>query len=565
MDMIKKYMEAAYRSKEADIVLKGPWIVDVFGQNIYKSDIAIMDDMIVGVGTYSGRTEIDCEGLYVAPAFIDSHVHVESSKVIPEVYSKVVIKRGVTACIADPHEIANVLGASGIRFMLDNIRKSVIDIYLMMPSCVPAVDFEDNGAALDADELEKFISEKEVLGLGEVMDVPAVIGQKDDMLKKLFLFKDRVIDGHCPQAGGELLNTYIYSGVKTDHECSTPEQALEEVQKGMYVMLREGSAARNVRELLPAVNQKNFHRFLFCTDDRDISDLYREGSIDNNMRLAIQNGLDPIMAITMASLNAAQCYGLKNRGAVAPGYKADLCLLKSLKDVEILHVMKNGRIYEEEYGEADFNITSSSMNIEHVKREMFEIEAEQGSVNVIKVRKGSIETERVVREPVISDGLINSTAPGNSLKIGVFERHKKTGKFALGFIEGLGLSGCSVAQTIAHDSHNIIVTGDDDGDMEIAVNRVIDMMGGIAIAEKGRIVAELSLPVAGLMTHEGYKGTIDKLDKLEAFIGKHLEDKNINIFQTLAFMSLPVIPDIKVTTRGLYDFKECMFINLFNK
>lgn len=564
MNRINMYMEASNGSKKADIVLKNPWILDVFNQEIYMGDVAVAGDAIVGVGKYSGEYEIDCRGMYVSPAFIDAHVHIESSKVIPELFAKVLLKKGVTACIADPHEIANVLGTGGIDFMLEHIRRSLIDIFLMMPSCVPAIEFEDNGAVLDGDTLAGFIAEREVLGLGEVMDVPAVIYQREDMVRKLELFRDKIVDGHCPGASGELLNAYIFSGIKTDHECSTPEQALDEIRKGMYVMLREGSAARNLKDLLTVVNKRNFHRFLFCTDDRDISDIYSEGSIDNNIRISIKYGVDPIMAYTIASLNAAQCYGLKNRGAVAPGYLADLVVLKNLKDVDIWKVIRKGMIYEQqEHEEISCYPVASSMNIEKVCDEMFKIHAQPGKINVISVNKGSIVTEKVKREPIIEEGFVTGIKSRDSVKVGVFERHKSTGKYALGFIEGLGLHNCSIAQTIAHDSHNIIVVGDSDRDMAAAVNRVIDMKGGIAIVSNGNVEEELALPVAGLMTDGSCSDAIERLSALDSCVKKHESIEGINVFQTLSFMSLPVIPSIKITARGIYDFNEGRFIGLF--
>jgi adenine deaminase len=565
MDNLRKCIEVASRIRKADIVLKNPWIVDVFGQAIYRSDIAIAGHEIAGIGSYRGEMEIDCEGLFAAPAFIDAHVHVESSKVIPEVLSRVLIRKGVAACIADPHEIANVLGADGIRFMLESGRRSVMDMYFMMPSCVPAVDFEDNGAVLECSALGEFKHEEMVLGLGEVMDVPAVIGLKENMVKKLDLFKDMIIDGHCPRISSEWLNGYICAGIRTDHECSTPEQAAEEVKRGMYVMLREGSAARNMSGLMSAVNDWNFHRFLFCTDDKDISDIEKEGSIDHNIRTAIENGINPVMAYTIASLNAAQCYGLRGRGAAAPGYRADIVLLNSLENVDINLVIKDGMPYRE----AEYNcpeiMPGSSMNIGHTLEGMFKIRAESSSINVIQVIKDSIETRKVVREAVVSEGFVSGIKSDDAMKIGVFERHKNTGKYALGFIEGLGLYNCSVAQTIAHDSHNIVVVGDKDADMSAAVNRVIDMGGGIAIASYGSIIGELALPAAGLMACSEPAAVIEKMDRLNDIIKEHERITGINMFLKLGFMSLPVIPDIKITDRGLYDFHERRFISLFSQ
>lgn len=557
------YMKAAVGHVKADLVLKGGYIVNVFTQSIHRDDVAIVDGFIAGIGKYQGENEINCEGMYITPGFIDAHVHIESSKVIPEIFSGLLIKRGVMTCIADPHEIANVLGEDGIEFMIENSRKSLIDIYFMMPSCVPSVEFEDNGAELSADSLGRFIKNTNVLGLGEVMDVPSVINGRKEMKRKLLLFKDMVIDGHCPEINREWLNGYIFAGVRTDHECFTSIQAAEEIKRGMYVMLREGSADKNVKNLLSAVNEGNFHRFLFCTDDKDITDLDREGSIDQNIRVAVENGMDPVKAITIATLNAAECYGLKHKGAIAPGYAADIVVLDNLEKVSIRHVIRKGREYSKyEYNNPEVNIRSS-MNINHVSEDMFKIRQESDRVNVIKVIKNSIKTYKVEREVLVSNGFVNGIKSDDSMKIAVFERHKITGKYGLGFIEGLGLKQCSVAQTISHDSHNIIVVGDNDRDMESGVNRVIDIKGGIVIVSGGSVIEEISLPAAGLMTFEDPKIVIEKLKKMNNIIKKFEDGSGIDAFLTLSFMSLPVIPEIKITARGLYDFNEGRFINLF--
>lgn len=549
-------------SGKPDLVLKNGFIVDVFNQDIYKGDVAIKGNKIIGTGSYDADLEIDCSELYIVPGFIDAHVHIESSKVIPQVFSRELIKKGVLACIADPHEIANVHGINGIDYIIDDARKSIIDIYFMIPSCVPAVEFEDNGANLNAYDIEKFKRYPDVLGLGEVMDVNAVITKDKNMGKKLEVFKDMVIDGHCPIIENKSLDEYIVSGIKTDHECASPSEALEKVKKGMYVMLREGSAAKNIEQLLPAVNEKNFHRFLFCTDDRSIKDIHYEGSIDNNVRKSIKLGLDPIKAITIATINAAECYGLKDKGAVAPGYKADLLLLSDLNKVIINNIIKNGKVYNENNNVNSIEF-ANSINMDHISEDMIKIPYKPSKVNVIKINKDTIITEKIKRTPVCKDGLL---APGDMqgiLKVAVFERHKKTGKFGIGLIEGLGISGCSVAQSIAHDSHNIITAGDNDIDMVNAVNRVIDIGGGIVLASGGNIIEEISLPCAGLMTAAKSDEVIKRLDKLYGEMDKFKTISNTDIFLTLSFMALPVIPELKITSRGLYDYKEGKFIDLY--
>lgn len=563
MEKLKNNINTALGNKKADIVLKNALIVNVFNQTIEKDDIAINGDTIIGVGNYSGKKEIDCTGCFVSPGFIDSHVHVESSKVIPEIFSHILIKKGVTTCIADPHEIANVLGKDGIKFMLDNSKKSAIDMFFMMPSCVPALEIEDNGAILNSEDLENFINDNRVLGLGEVMDVPAVVAGEQNMLSKLNLFRNKKIDGHCPQISNPWLNAYMNCGISTDHECTTSEQALEKVKKGMYVMLRQGSAARNLKDLLPAVNSGNFHRFLFCTDDKDIVDLVEKGSIDDCIRIAVKEGLDVVKAITIATLNAAECYGLKERGAIVPGYKADLVVLEDLKSVKIKDVIRNGKLYDGNINNKHNAAIKPSMNIECIKEDVLKIKAKSNKLNVIKIIPDSIETKRVIKEITIKDGYVEQVCSSDTLKVAVFERHKRTGKYSVGFIEGLGIKNCAIAQTIAHDSHNIIAVGSNDKDIEVAVNSIITIGGGIAIASGGKLIEQLSLPIGGLMTFKETNYVIDKIKRLNIICQQYGMKEDMDIFLTLGFMALPVIPEIRITARGLFDFNENKFIHLF--
>ncbi|MFA9397900.1 MAG: adenine deaminase [Clostridiaceae bacterium] len=552
------------KKRKVDLVLKNGNIINVFDGNIYKGDVAIEGDTIVGIGEYTGESEIDCSGLYISPAFIESHVHIESSKVIPEVFAKILLEKGVTTCIADPHEIANVLGQEGLEFMIENSKKADIDIYFMLPSCVPAVETEDNGAILKASDLIKFKIYDNVLGLGEVMDVPSVINSNIDMKAKLEAFKNNPIDGHCPDISIEDLNEYILNGIKTDHECSKPEEALEKIKRGMYVMLREGSAARNLSNLLPAVKDNNFHRFLFCTDDKDINDLVNEGSVDYNVRLSIKLGLDPVKAITMASYNAANCYDLKNKGAIAPGYMADIIIFDSLDEIKIKNIIRKGREIEKKPYKASNIELKSSMNIDKIEESLFKIEANGKKINAIKLIKNSIATEKIQIE-IESDGkYIGEIKSKNLYEIGVLERHKKTGKCSIGFIEGFDIGDCTIAQTIAHDSHNIIVVGKNHKDMAMAVNRLIDIRGGIVLILNGQIIEELSLPIAGLMSSDDPINLIKKIDKMNSYINPEGR-KTSNVFLTLGFMALTVIPDLKITARGLYDFSNGCFIDLFAK
>lgn len=564
LESMKNNIQIAARREKAPLVLKNAFFLNVFTREFERGDIAINNELIAGIGSYEGIEEINCDGLFVTPGFIDAHVHIESSKAIPEIFSQVLLQNGVTTCITDPHEIANVLGEKGLDFMMENSKKSLMDIFYMIPSCVPATEFEDNGALLRSEDIESYRDKENVIGLAEVMDVPSVVNCTEWILKKINMYKDKTIDGHCPQISEEWLNAYIAAGVKTDHECSDAMQALEKVKKGMYVMIREGSAAKNLLSLLPAVNEKNYSRFLFCTDDKDIGDLMEKGSINENIKISIEHGLDEVIAYTIASYNAAQCYNLKDRGAIGPGYKADLVILSDLKQVSIDKVIRNGRVYDDKF---DFTGTNpylqNSMNLDAVSEESFKIEAKSSKINIIKVIENSIETKKEEREVIIENGYVKSVKGEDILKIAVFERHKNTGRYSVGYIEGLGLTECSVAQTIAHDSHNVIVVGSLDSDMALAVNRLRQIGGGIVLVSNGKIIEELELPIAGLMTYKEPSYVINKLFNMNNFIKAHEKYQEKDIFLTLGFMALPVIPDLKITARGLFYFKDYKFIDLF--
>jgi len=563
MSDLKKDIDIAIGKVKAPLVLKHGFVINVFTQSIEKNDIAVNDDKIVGVGNYAGEKEIDCTGLFIAPGFIDAHVHIESSMVTPEVFSQLLLKRGVTTAVADPHEIGNVLGVNGIEFMLENSKKSVMDIFFMLPSCVPATEFEDSGAVLNAEELAKFINHEKVLGLGEVMDTPAVVNGRENMLRKLEMFNKGNIDGHCPGISQKWLNAYLCCRIKTDHECSKAEEALKKVQRGMYVMLREGSATKNLKDLLPAVNKDNFSRFLFCTDDRHIEDLIEEGTIDNSIRLSIKQGLDPIKAYTIASYNAAACYGLKDRGAAAPGYKADLVIFEDLYKLNIKYVVKNGETYNKEISFSNCEL-SSSVKLDLVSKEDFLVKHKRDYVNTIKLIPNSVETVKQRRKVTQSDGIVSGVDSTDCLKIAVFERHKNTGKRSVAFVEGFGLKNCSIAQSIAHDSHNIIVIGDKDEDMALAVNTIIDMEGGIALVSDGKVLGKLKLPIGGLITSENPYDVLEKIKKLNNLARSFGVKKDFDPFLTLGFLALPVIPDLKITARGLFHYEQFKFIDLFN-
>lgn len=565
MEKKVKILKYARGGIPSPLVLKNASIINVYTQSIMQADIAISDDLIIGIGSYSGVEEIDCTGMYVAPGFIDTHVHIESAMITPEVFSHLAIKHGVTTVIADPHEIANVMGTKGLDFMLENSKKAVIDCFYMLPSCVPAVSFEDNGATLNAKKLKKYLKHLRVLGLGEVMDVGAVINGNRDMLEKIMNTKlaKKNVDGHAPTLSGKDLNTYIGMGISTDHECTTPEEALEKVSLGMYVLLREGSQSKDLRELIKAVNQDNYTRFLYCTDDRHIEDLIEEGTIDNNIRVSIRLGLDPIKAYTIATLNAANCYNLRDRGAIAPGLKADLVIFSDLNELKIEKVMKNGRFYDGEEKLTPVKM-KNTMRVKVVTPEMFKVEAKGNYVNVIQVIPKSLITKGVIREVETEAGYVTKVKSEEEvLKLAVIERHKNTGKFFVGYIEGLGIKNCTIAQTIAHDSHNIIVAGSNDADMYLATQELIKIGGGIVFVSEGRVLGELSLPIAGIMTAEKSTVVCEKVRKLNKLAKDYGVKPGIDPYIALAFMALPVIPDVKLTPRGLFDYNRFDFIDLF--
>jgi adenine deaminase len=569
---IYSLIKAANGEIKADLVIKNINIINVFSQEIEMGDIAIHEGKVVGIGKYEGEKEIDCTGMYASPGLIDSHVHVESSMMTPQYFSRALLEKGITSAIADPHEIANVLGIKGIEFMLEESEGCGMDLFYMAPSCVPAVAFEESGAKLDAEELISLKKYKRIAGLAEVMDVEAVISCREDMIKKLENFSDLIIDGHAPLLSREKLNAYITAGVKTDHECTNVEEALEKIRKGMYVLIREGSAAKNLSELLPAVTDLNYHRFLFCTDDRHADDLLEEGSIDNVVRKAIAHGLNPVRALTIASFNAAKAYNLKEVGAVAPGYKADIIIFSDINKFELQYVIKNGKIAHFKENTSDSNnvkessstIDKSCMNISDITSEQLRVQVKGSTINVIEAVQGSLTTKVLVCDFEEENGFIKRVNSKDVLKIAVFERHKGTGHYYVGYIKGLGINDCAIAQTISHDSHNIIVVGEKDEDMLTAANELIKSGGGIAIAAEGVIKGLLELPIGGLMKAAPVEKVARELKELRAVLKQFNRNEGQDIFLTLSFMSLPVIPHIKITPKGLFEYDSFSFIDLFN-
>jgi adenine deaminase len=577
MTINKDLIDAARGAVPCDINLANCSLIDLLGGEIRRgATVSIRKGAIAGVndGLRAIKT-IDLKGMFLSPGLVDAHVHIESSMLTPPEYARIVAPRGTTAIVADPHEIANVLGYDGMRYMLAASEGLPIDVYLMVPSCVPATDFDTAGAALYASDMHLFLHEPRVLGLGEVMNYPGVLYKDQKLLDKIALFREaaRPIDGHAPGLSGGALSAYIAAGIGSDHECTTPEEACEKVSKGMYVMMREGSAARDLQKLIPAITAKNVSRFLICSDDRHPNDLVDEGHMDHALRLLLAGGIDPIDAFRIACQNPAQWFGLKDMGAVAPGYKADLIAFESFEDFKARMVFKSGELIAED-GKLLVDIPGTrppardSVNIKWLTSDDFAIPAERRadgsarSIRVIEARSGSIVTGERIESPKVEDGLCVADLARDILKIFVIERHTGSGNIGKGFISGLGLKRGAMGLTVSHDSHNMIIAGVDDKSIFKAARHLNKMKGGMVFAVGDEIILDLPLPVAGLMSDEGAQYVVERLRAFEEiFAAERLT--NTSPLMTLSFMALPVIPKLKITDKGLVDVERFTPIGLF--
>jgi adenine deaminase len=563
-----KEMIIARGDQKAELVLKNCQVINVLNGQIESGDIAIEKGRIVGVGEYEGHKEIDLNHKYVCPGFIDGHVHIESSMLTPSQFSRLVMPKGTTSIIADPHEIANVCGLNGIEYMLKASEKVPLDVYIMLPSCVPSTEFEVAGAILLAEDLKKLKDHPRVIGLGEMMNYPGVIAGNPMVHEKIDMMSDRLIDGHAPEVTGKALNAYISAGVKTDHECTTKEEMLEKVGKGMYVHLREGSATRNLDALLKGVTPNNSRRLMFCTDDKQPIDIMNEGHIDHNVRRAIELGLSPITAIQMATLNVAECYSLKGKGAIAPGYEADLLILDNLEHVSVSQVYKKGVLVASDHKplfEAPQIIDESVLNtvkLENTQAINLDLKIATGIAKVIGLRERSIITDLVIRKVDTKDDLFIHNPKLDLLKLAVIERHQNTGNVGIGLVEGYGLKHGAVGLTIAHDSHNVIVIGDNDADMRLAIEELKRCDGGMTICRDGVVIETLRLEVGGLMTNAPLEEVIAKIKKMDRLALDSGVSTKIEPFLTLAFLALPVIPELKLTDQGLFDVTQFAFVEI---
>lgn len=560
--------------EKADLVIKNANIVNVLSEEIYKGDIAIVDGIIAGIGeNYSGEKEIDVNGAYVSPSFIDGHVHLESAMMLPKEFASVVLPAGTTTVIIDPHEISNVLGLHGISFMHEAVKNLPMDVFTMLPSCVPATPFETSGFDLNSYDLSLLIDKPWVLGLAEMMNFPGVLNLDNNVMAKLELAKskEKRIDGHAPYLSGKDLCAYVASGVKSDHECTTPEEAIERIRLGMYVMIREGTAAKDLDALLPVLKNCNTRKCIFVTDDRHPSDLKEH--INGMVKRAVEAGVDPIKAIQVASLNTAEYFGLQNLGAIAPGYKADLLVLPDLKSFKPDIVMKNGNVIAHngklavEIPQGEALAVRNSVNVRWITPEDFKISVNEpdGKIGVkaLEVIPHQLITKSVETEALVEDGNAISNVENDTLKICVIERHRATGNIGKGFVKGFNLKCGAIASTVAHDSHNMIVIGTNDADMYTAAVALIKCKGGKVVVKDGEIISELALPIAGLMSDREFDYVVGKCEELNQAahsIGCELNDP----FMTMGFLSLPVIPELKITDKGVFDTNKFDFIDIIN-
>lgn len=553
-------IKTAAKQTKADLVIKNGRIIDVFNLEIIEEDIAIKDGMIVGIGKYEGKEVIDAEGSYICPGLIDGHVHMESSMIHPHSFTNTILSHGVTTIITDPHEIANVSGTEGIQFMLDATENVLVDVYFMLPSCVPATSFEHNGATIQATDLERFYKHDRVIGLAEVMDFPAVRDRDEDMLAKLSqaIQHKKQIDGHGAGLVAEELNIYASASIRTDHECVTAQEAKERIKRGMYVMMREGSVAKDVKALLPLVNERNARRFLFCTDDKHLDDLVNEGSIDHNIRIAINEGLDPLLAIQIATLNAAECFSLTNRGAVAPGYRADFLFLEDLERFTIKNVFKDGILIDENTSKSlplqIPDLFLESVKIAPLTNNDLHIKVDSGKpTNIIEIIPNSLVTKHICEKVATKEGQFIPNIEQDHLKLVVIERHRHTGNVGLGIVKGFQIKDGVIASTVAHDSHNIVAVGTNDEDMLVAVRALERMQGGLIVVKKGEVIAKLPLQISGLMASMPTDNVLQSLKELHDALHLIGSQTDFHPFVALSFLSLPVIPALKITDTGLFD------------
>ena len=557
VDAMKKRVYVATGRAKADLVLKNATFVNVFTLELTHADIAILNDEIIGIGKYHGVVEIDASGKYICPGFIDGLVHLESSMLTPAEFASAVIPHGTTTVIADPHEIVNVIGKKGLDYMMQATENLPLDVFFVSPSCVPATEFDETGGTFDSDDILASYSDKRVIGLAEMMNYACVVNAGEDVLTKLADAKNtgHIVNGHAPDLKGSELCAYISTGVLTEHECSDLSAALERIRLGQYILIREGTAAKYLRPLVDLLTPKTYKRCAFCSDDKHPNDLLNFGHIDHNIREAVALGVSPLIAVCVATLNTAECYGLRDRGAVAVGYKADLTIIDSLEKINVKTVIKNGKIV---YSGKPLTIESPYIDpklydecchtFKLKERRSMDFQL-NGASPVIAISRGELTTA--------DGGMADEIdVAADILKLSIIERYKGTSRIASCYLNGYGLKSGAIATSVAHDSHNLIVVGTNEHDMAVAANRVVKNNGGLAIADHGKVIRDLPLPIAGLMTDCPLEEVNEKLKKMKSVAASMGVPEYVDPFMTLSFLSLPVLPSLRLTTFGVLDVEK---------
>jgi len=573
MVSLKERIRIASGEGKADLLIKNGRVVNVFSGEVEKKDVAIFGGVIIGFGDYRAREIIDVKGDFLCPGLIDGHVHIESSMVMIPEFARAVLSNGTTTVIIDPHEIANVLGQKGVRFMAKSTRGIPLNVFVMIPSCVPATHMETSGATLKAVDLKPLLKEPWAIGLAEMMNFPGVIFRDPEVLKKIEMAKGKRIDGHAPSLSEKGLYAYLSAGIRSDHECTTLKEAKEKMKNGMWIMIREGTTARNLKDLLPLITLKNSRRFFFVTDDRHPKELLEEGHINSMVKKAMQWGIDPILAIQMATLNAAEYFRLDDLGAIAPGYRADIVTFDSLTRFRIKKVFKDGVLVAEDgkilsHSMGNLSLFSTirkrGLRIKTIKKNDLLLQSDQPFAKIIQLIPNQIVTKKVVKKISLKDGVAYPNIKEDILKIIVVERHRATGNIGIGFVHGFGLKKGAIGSTVAHDSHNLVIVGTNDRDILKTVEIIQAMGGGLAAVSDEKVIASLPLPIAGLMA----EGSVSQVRlRMETLLNaaKELGCKLGDPFMTLSFLSLPVIPELKITDKGLVDVNQFKIVPLFGE